>query len=364
MTTEWNLFSCATAVMLAAACSGGDQGAAPSPSDAGGTGGVSGSAGSGGNAGGPATGGSGVSMNGPPCGARSAPKLEDVTDKEHIYSTSLSANVSELRLSKGILYFTENGDIKRMPLGQTTPEVVTHIITTGGRAGGLYLNDTHVFFNENTDLLRAPLDGTSVTAEVIFSGVTFTTDHIVAVDAANVYVFQRTPATISSIPVAGGTPTVVATNVQQGPTALADGYLYFWRGSDGDDELVRTPVGGGGVDPTIMRTTNEDALAVSGSDAYVGTQSGVYHARVGGDGTSQRIMDAAPSFDRSVDAIELSGSRLYWNSGGAVFGWVSTDGTSCAAVVEVPSIQESFVLSGTDLYVTTNDGIYRLAITN
>ena len=50
------------------------------------------------------------------------------------------------------------------------------------------------------------------------------------------------------------------------------------------------------------------------------------------------------------EAIAAAGTRLCWGTGWAIFGWVSTDGTSCAAVVDEGGLFEFCRDRGNDMF--------------
>jgi hypothetical protein len=90
-----------------------------------------------------------------------------------------------------------------MTPGQPPAQPVTHIAVNTSRAMGLYFNDTHVFFAEDTRVMRAPIDGNSAVAELVLDGLKPGWS-IAGADVARVYVFEGGLSTISAAPLSGG----------------------------------------------------------------------------------------------------------------------------------------------------------------
>jgi hypothetical protein len=183
---------------------------------------------------------------------------------------------------------------------------------------------------------------------------------IAAVSDENVYLFDSASSTISAIPVTGGTARVVATG-NAIRAVVAGGYLYFFRAGASTNEIARIPTGGGEAE-TVVTNVNPGSLAVDGSDLYIATgRSGLYQATIGGPSALPRLlMSSSPV--RDIDDLWVEGSRVHWGSAKNVFGWVARDGSSCAAVVEVPTIITSAAPLGSDLYVAGPEGLYRIPV--
>jgi hypothetical protein len=360
------LGSVSVCAFLLCACNGSDSAGAPPSGDAGavgsgGSGGIIGAAGAGGAV---STGGRGsVIHGGPPCNTPSAPNIGDVVTKELVYPAQRGSPVRELALAKNALYFSVSPNIYRLAIGQTTAAVVTQI-PVASRALGFHFNDTDLFFNSGDTILRAPLDGTSVTAVTVFSGVAFATQAVEAADGQNLYLFDSQTSTISAAAIAGGSPTAVATDATAGACKLAGGDLFYIRTGVSGDEIARVPISGGAAQTVLTAPTAPSlhGIEVTASDVFAAAGGGVYRAALGGPTAGLRIMGEAPSISLGVDEVTFVGSQLYWSSDSEVFGWVAPDGTSCRAVVDVQAPFNGAVVSGTDMYVSSDDGIYKIPV--
>ncbi|HVU51131.1 MAG TPA: hypothetical protein VHL80_10620 [Polyangia bacterium] len=136
-----------------------------------------------------------------------------------------------------------------------------------------------------------------------------------------IYYTNQLAGTVSSIAVAGGTPTVIAMNQLQPNPIAADATSVYW-GNDGDASVMKAPVGGGAAsvlfalggsdggapDAGAGAITYPNALLVSGTTLFVGRGLDTYKLPTAGG--------AAVQLSHSLEigypgAFAFDGTHLY-----------------------------------------------------
>jgi hypothetical protein len=160
--------------------------------------------------------------------------LQIAADDRHVYWTNAGT-----QSNAGV-----DGAVLRAPVSGGAPTTLWV-----GPAFAVALDVASVYFTGRGSIMSMPLDGGSVTTLV--SGQAGGPDAI-ASDGASLYWVSSSPSSIRKIPVAGGTPVVLATGLASINSVAVDHESVYWGealnapdGGDGAVWIKSVPVGGG-----------------------------------------------------------------------------------------------------------------------
>lgn len=128
----------------------------------------------------------------------------------------------------------------------------------------------------------------------------------------NIYALSTMSGTLSSVAVAGGAPTQVATGLT-GASAFAidDTNAYVVAGMS----IQRVPLAGGAAAPVVTETAAIHDVAVSGGTLYYATGNGVKSiAATANDGTPAATLVALAASEGEPQGVAVSGAILLYGS--------------------------------------------------
>jgi hypothetical protein len=167
-----------------------------------------------------------------------------------------------------------------------------------------------------------------------------------AVDAESVYWVEFTGDVVMKAPIAGGSPTTLASG-QAGPVAMAlDASNVYWSNLQ-DSTIMKVPIGGG--TPTMVTSaTGPRTLAVDSSNIYFSVDTAVLAAPIGGGATTTLTPGTGV-----IDQIVVDSGTLYWTvTGGAVMSMPVAGGTPKTVYAGVSSeLSFSLAVDATSVYV-------------
>lgn len=237
-------------VLGVVACGDGDDKAPATP-------GASGGGGTPGSGGGPATGsapgsgGTGGASSGqlppaPTCSGQTTPCVPVLLD-------SGLPTPGTFQARDGYLYWRNSPDydaaglrdpssVLRLRLPDGTPEVVTS--STSGSMASIAVDASHVYFADG-GIARVPLAGG--TPEVLASDLSAL---MVVVDDTHVYFSSHSARIVGRVPKAGGTTELLASNTSAVQVGIDDAHVYWVDQGAEPYTLLRAPKGGG--EPEIL----------------------------------------------------------------------------------------------------------------
>jgi hypothetical protein len=180
---------------------------------------------------------------------------------------------------------------------------------------------THVYFAMGGTINKVPLNGGAVSRLASWQ------DPIdLAVDGSHVYFVTYSGGTVARVPVAGGTPVVLASD-QIIPTDIAiDATSVYWaiRGDDHTQaSIMKVPLAGGQPQRLAVSEYEPIDLAVDGTNVYWAASGRVMRVPLaGGTPATLALTQGSPL------AVALRGDTLYFTS---YFGLASIDGVFAVA---------------------------------
>lgn len=231
------------------ACGGGDGDAPATPGVGNGSGGTPGSGGGPTTGGAPGTGGTAGSSSGPlppapTCNGQMSPCVPVVLD-------SGLPTPGTFQVRNGHLYWRNSADydavglrdpnsVLRLRLPDGAPEVVAG--STEGTLMSVAVDDTHVYFADG-GIGRVPLAGG--TPEVLASGLS---SLVVVVDDTHVYFTSQQNGLVGRVPKTGGSAEPVVSEVTPVHVGLDDTHVYWVNQAADPYTLERSPKAGGAVE--------------------------------------------------------------------------------------------------------------------
>lgn len=200
-------------------------------------------------------------------------------------------------------YVATKNSVVKLPLSGGAP-----IVLDASPATGVAVNATHVYWASNQSLKRVTLDGSSVEVVAPSAGV----GHL-ALDATHVYWTSESDGSVRRVPLAGGTPEVLASGQLDPQHLTLDGdQVYF--ANFADDGFINNDKGsvmsvkknGTGLQVVDSKLNHPAAVAADGT-VYWGLSAQLW-SKPGGllaISPSGRVMQAA-----------LDSSYVYWTQEG------------------------------------------------
>jgi len=194
--------------------------------------------------------------------------------------------------------------------------------------------DLNLFWFENRAIWRASLSATDATPDPVAQNLTAMIA-VRAFDETNLYVIDATARVITTLPIAGGMATNLASGVEALDLELHAGFLYYAELAS--HHVLRVSVGGG--EPERLTTSAGKALAAvvtDGTALYWSDGIAIYAASIDDVQDRSAIGVAGPGAGggrSAVQRIRRVDDRLYWSDGGGNLGWTAADGSECALIV-------------------------------
>jgi hypothetical protein len=269
-----------------------------------------------------------------------------------IFKGSYSAAVSEIAVDANNVYWTGNG-VMQLSLGGGTP-----LTLASGATQGIAVDATSVYWTDsgiNTKIGKVAIGGGTVTtlasvtgkpselavdstsvywtnfatrtvSKVPKSGGTVTllassaTDlpYGIAVDASNVYVSTSSGA--KSIPISGGTTTVLSTDPGVGGATIDAMSMYWVYDQSGVSNVYKVPLGGGTTTTLATGMYGAVSLAVDGLNLYVGG-SGIWRMPTAG-GTLAQVVKFPVTMTTTVTSIQTDAAYIYFAAYDPYFSYV------------------------------------------
>jgi hypothetical protein len=175
------------------------------------------------------------------------------------------------------------------------------VLSTGqGSPGGIVVDATRIYFGGGSTLYSMAKDG----SDLVTLATAVSVPNL-AVDAESVYYGT---ATIEKVPLAGGTPTLLATPSSSAGAIAIDSTDVYWVEYA---SVNKVPIAGGSVTVLTMTPVNPTTIAVDTNRVYYGYSYDVYTTPLSG-GSMTRI-DSASS---TVVDIALNAGVLFVAAGG------------------------------------------------
>jgi hypothetical protein len=137
----------------------------------------------------------------------------------------------------------------------------------------------------------------------------------IAVDDTNVYWASQSPGnSVMKLPLAGGTPTALATGISATNIVVAAGTVFFagvGSSADGSATLMSVPVDGGATSVVFTPASGNSvsALTTDGQNVYYGTTDGVVGRVPAGGGTATTL--GTLSSGGNVGSLAVDCTSLY-----------------------------------------------------
>jgi hypothetical protein len=128
----------------------------------------------------------------------------------------------------------------------------------------------------------------------------------IAVNAATVFWSDTAAGTVNAMPIAGGVPVVLASQVGPGPLAI-DATSVYWL-DDGAGIVAKVPLAGGTVTTLASAQGGPQALVVDTTSVYWTSGGNIEKVPIDG-GTPTTLVPSVSS-----SAIAVDSANLYWTS--------------------------------------------------
>ena len=234
----------------------------------------------------------------------------------------------------------------------------TKVLATGlGNANAIAYLDQNLYVATTRDevtssLVRISLSGGAPTK--LASSLPLIWDRGIAVDATHLYwsgglPSNATDGTISSMPIEGGTPTLLVPSGVWGTSLTIDLSYLYWGGAHGS--VFRMPLAGGDVTTLFAATEDDPVEAIAVDDAnvywggpdseYVGSGSTVMKAPIGG-GTPTVMAHVEPGYVRTIAPL---GGYIYVAHEGNSMAGDGPTATGNGSVFRVPIDQSTPIVA-------------------
>ncbi len=153
-------------------------------------------------------------------------------------------------------------------------------------------------------------------------------------------------------PKSGGAPTVLQdANGSVSASCLADafGYIYFCTDDSGDDQIIRTPEGGGGTPSVVASTLLIGGIAFDATNLWFDTAHGTFGVPPdGGPGPSMSLQPTSAT----PGPIAVDAAHVYFGTSDAhVMVADKSDGAAFVPFADTPAAPGKLRVEGGNLYV-------------
>ena len=154
--------------------------------------------------------------------------------------------------------------VGKLPTSGGTP---ISLGSSPGALNGLAVDATNVYWATDSAVMKAPIGGGGTTATLVSGN-----GSPLAVDANNLYYGfdglggSNTYGPVLQLPLAGGTPTTLATGLYEVDGIAVDAANVYW--SDNNGSVLRVPIGGGAVTTLAAKQSFGGDVAVDATHVY------------------------------------------------------------------------------------------------
>jgi hypothetical protein len=283
------------------------------------------------------------------------------TDGRQLVTLATPGVSYTLRVDSSNAYVIPGESILQIPLSGAPP---LQLASVTSESGNVVVTGSYVYWADfgsgvaDGVIADVPIGGGTVTSLAIGQG----DPYAVTADSTSLYWANLaecpTPPTcgsaIVSMPLAGGTPVVLASALTTSPEAMAvDSSNVYWGTSDG--RVMMLPKGGGTPTQIAYYETNVVDLVVSGSFVYWATNGGdVIQTPTGGGPSTAIVVGIDPIVGLALDSTSLyfatnnyplsSVQKVALGGGAPETLWTGTDNP------------EAIQVDATSVYFTTTSG--------
>lgn len=217
-------------------------------------------------------------------------------------------NIAGLAIDATHAYWTNHttGTIMKVPITGGVPMTLTSGQT---QPTDIVVDGTHAYWLNQDSVMKVPIAGGAAT--VLASGQSY--PHSIAVNATHVFWTNNDDQSVKKVGLGGGVATVVATFSNGYPAGIAlDGTHVYWGNSDGS--VLKVPLAGGTPSALATAPVGADGVAVDATHVYWTTSfalPSVYKVPLSG---------GAPTLLATVDLgggnangrIAVDATHVYW----------------------------------------------------
>jgi hypothetical protein len=237
---------------------------------------------------------------------------------------------------------------------------------------GIAVDATSVYWTASGTVMKAPVEGGD--------SITLASGSIpcgIAVDATSVYWTDRGNGKVMKVPLAGGTPAILASG-QRAPNGIAvDATSVYWTDpvpctnpTCPGGTVMKLSLGGGTPTPLASDQTDPRFVAVDATNVYWVTDSGAMKVPLSGGAPSP-----LSSANVNVGGIAADATNVYWTQSdinGGVLMKVPQAGGTPVALASGPIVGNTVVsgtvywggiaIDGTSVYWATGDKVMRMGL--
>jgi hypothetical protein len=226
---------------------------------------------------------------------------------------SSGGQVSDVANDNGRFQMGSNGDALFFVLASKLVKLDAGVQTVlvpkldGASVESIAANATHVYFANGEDIKRVPVGGG--TPEIVYS-----TPQVarIVLDATNVYFAEGINNTLQTVAFDGPSPKTPRTLASQKDPmrfAIWSGAAYF---ASQRDKTIKSVAVTGGATPVLLAETDDEPLSIAadGSGIYYGSNKGLSRLPLAGGKPSP--VNAPDTQSHMVLDIALDASHVYW----------------------------------------------------
>ncbi|HEY4119962.1 MAG TPA: DUF5050 domain-containing protein [Byssovorax sp.] len=166
----------------------------------------------------------------------------------------------------------------------------------------VHLGGDQVYWRGHDAILRANKDGSDTRSIVQVELSDF------AVDTVAIYYSSETGGSVSSVPLAGGMQTALATKLGK-PSRMAQDFVFLYVcNREAEGSILKVPKGGGSVKVLAEKQSQPEAITVDEKSVYFGTNNGQI-MKVSKSGGAPARLDAETAV---VTDIAVDDAAVYW----------------------------------------------------
>jgi hypothetical protein len=212
-----------------------------------------------------------------------------------------------------------------------------------GTPGPIAVDAGRIYFVGGTSIYSMATDGTALVTLATPGSVSS-----IAVDATSLYYF--TSLRIDSIPLGGGTPTMLATTASSAGALAVDATDLYWAESS---SVNKVPIGGGTPLTLTTGSVGPNTIALDAAYVYFAYTSTVYRTPLaGGSMTPLGSSTSSTVLDIAVDA-----TAVYYAAG--LIGAFAIDGSTNETLVSA-SLPQRIAIDADNVYFFNGTSLSRI----